>query len=102
MEKITVDINKVNSILNGVDMPAVDEMIKVLLLESGMEDAEENKRWEELTVLSGLLDRVFNKLSPKERLHLIRIFSLRHDTEYIKYLEHRESLKKTQDNMAYG
>ena len=100
MDKITVDINKVNSLIDGVDMPSVDEVIKVLLLESGIEDGIENKRWEELTVLSGLFDRIFIKLSTKERLHLIRIFSLRHDSEYIKYLEQR-NIKKDNRDMSY-
>ena len=101
MKKITIDINKVNSIIDSVDMSTVDEVINVLLLESGMDDGKEDDRWNELTVLSGLLDRIFIRLSTKEKLHLIRVFSLRHDKEYIKYLEERKKKKDIHQDIAY-
>ena len=84
--KIPIDLKKIGSMLEKTDRDSIELAIGLLLEESGILTGVEDKRYEEVTILAGLLETLFLDLSDKERQHIIRLFAYKFDREFFDYL----------------
>ena len=91
--KIPIDLKKIGSMLEKTDRDSIELAIGLLLEESGILTGVEDKRYEEVTILAGLLETLFLDLSDKERQHIIRLFAYKFDREFFDYLVDKSKRK---------
>lgn len=91
---VSINLKKLGKLMDDADRDAVDLATGLLLEESGVLRAKEDKRFEELTVLAGLILPVFLELSDKEKIHMMRLLAYQFDKEFFEYLASKSKAKR--------
>jgi len=94
VDKIPIDIKKLHNLLTELDRDSIELALGLLLEESGLLAGSEDKRFEQVTILAGLLEALFLDLSDKERQHVVRIFACKFDREFFDYLVNKSEGKE--------